>query len=143
MTTSTDVLGRRALAAIVDMVALVILFVVLSALLGTFETGDESVSIGLNGVWFVLYVLLSFGFYGVPEATSGRTLGKALLGLRVVDEDGETQPSGRKVLVRTLLRVIDGVAFYAVALAVALATGDRRQRIGDLAAGTFVVADRR
>ncbi|HEX8087055.1 MAG TPA: hypothetical protein VF529_22445 [Solirubrobacteraceae bacterium] len=42
-------------------------------------------------------------------------------------------------VVRTLLRMLDGLFFYAVALAVVLATGQRRQRIGDLAAGTVVV----
>jgi uncharacterized RDD family membrane protein YckC len=39
--------------------------------------------------------------------------------------------------IRTLLRIIDGLLTYAVAFFVVLASG-RRQRLGDMAAHTFV-----
>jgi hypothetical protein len=45
----------------------------------------------------------------------------------------------REIAVRTVLRVVDGVGGYIVGLIVMLATGQRRQRLGDLAAGTIVV----
>ena len=45
----------------------------------------------------------------------------------------------REIAVRTVLRVIDGIALYMVGLIVMLVTGERRQRIGDLAASTIVV----
>ena len=55
--------------------------------------------------------------------------------IRVVRADG--RPAGmREVAVRTILRVVDN---YLVGLIAMLATGERRQRIGDLAAGTIVV----
>jgi hypothetical protein len=58
--------------------------------------------------------------------------------LRVVRADG--RPAGmREIAVRTILRVVDGVGMYIVGLITMLATGQRRQRIGDLAAGTIVV----
>jgi hypothetical protein len=41
--------------------------------------------------------------------------------------------------VRTVLWVVDGAGGYIVGLIVMLATGQRRQRLGDLAAGTIVV----
>ena len=140
---TTDVLGRRVVAAIVDLVVLSALFVLLGSLLGEAEAGGGSVRVGLEGAAFVLFVVLSFAYYGVAEALTGRTLGKRLLGLRVLADDGQTRPAAGKIFVRTLLRIVDGIAFYAVALAVALATGERRQRIGDLAAGTVVVGERR
>ena len=37
-----------------------------------------------------------------------------------------------------MLRVVDGLAFYLLGLIVMLATGERRGRLGDLAAGTIV-----
>ena len=53
--------------------------------------------------------------------------------LRVVRADG--RPAGmREIAVRTILRVIDGIGMYIVGLIVMLVTGERRQRIGDLAA---------
>ena len=69
---------------------------------------------------------------------SGQTLGKKLLGIRVARLDGGTPTTGNIVL-RTILRPIDGLPFaYLLGLIVILATGQRRQRIGDLAGGTTV-----
>jgi uncharacterized RDD family membrane protein YckC len=46
------------------------------------------------------------------------------------------------VLARTVLRIVDALPiFYIVGLITVLATGrGRRQRVGDLAAGTLVVS---
>ena len=45
----------------------------------------------------------------------------------------------REIGVRTVLRLIDGIFLYLVGLGVMLLTGQKRQRLGDLAAGTMVV----
>jgi hypothetical protein len=58
--------------------------------------------------------------------------------LRVVRADG--RPAGMsEIAVRTVLRVVDGIGLYIVGLIVMLATGQRRQRLGDMAAGTIIV----
>ena len=44
-----------------------------------------------------------------------------------------------EIAVRTVLRVVDGIGLYIVGLIVMLATGQRRQRLGDMAAGTIIV----
>ncbi len=44
-------------------------------------------------------------YYVIFESTSGRTLGKLIVGTRVVAEDG-TRPSLKKILGRTLIRFI-------------------------------------
>ena len=68
---------------------------------------------------------------------TGQTLGKKLLGIRVVMAGGGTPGTGA-IVVRTVLRIVDGFAFYLVGLIVILATGKKRQRLGDLAGGTTV-----
>ncbi len=138
----TEVLGRRVAAAIADLVVLFLLFLLLGVLIGDAESDEGGASVRLEGLGFLAWIVLSFGYYGVLEAATGQTLGKRLLGIRVMADDGQTKATGRQVAIRTALRLIDGFAFYAVALAVAIATGERRQRIGDLAAGTVVVAAR-
>jgi uncharacterized RDD family membrane protein YckC len=136
----TDVVGRRVGAALVDFAVLFVLFVVLALLVGDSESGDGGVSLDLEGVGLLVWLVVSLAYYGVLEALmNGQTLGKRALGIRVVDDDGTTPARTRQIVVRTLLRVLDGLFFYAVALAVVLATGQRRQRIGDLTAGTVVV----
>lgn len=71
----------------------------------------------------------------------GRTPGKRAMGLRVVRIDGA--PVGlAESLVRNLMRVVELPFGYAPAI-LAVALGRRRQRLGDLVAGTLVVRERR
>ena len=77
-------------------------------------------------------------YYFACESGGGQTIGKRLMRLRVVRADGGHAGMG-EIFVRTILRVIDGIALYLVGLVVMLVTGERRQRLGDLAAGTVVV----
>jgi hypothetical protein len=86
-------------------------------------------------------VLLAWAlyYYFACESGAGQTLGKRLLKLRVVRADG--RPAGiREIAVRTVLRVVDMQFAYLVGLIVMLATGERRGRLGDLAAGTMIVS---
>lgn len=135
----TDVLGRRIGAALLDFVVLAVLFVILGLLIGDTDSDDGNVSVNLSGGPFLIWLALTLGYYGVLEAISGQTLGKRALGVRVVGEDRSSTPAAGKIAIRTLLRLIDGILFYLVGLIVVLVTGERRQRLGDLAAGTFVV----
>jgi uncharacterized RDD family membrane protein YckC len=89
--------------------------------------------IGLSGVVFFLYFLLF-------EVVTGTTPGKALAGLRIVDLQG--WPASRPALLaRNLLRPIDALGSYWLGFLVARFS-QRRQRIGDKAAGTLVVSAR-
>ena len=93
------------------------------------------VNISGNAVWLLLAVGL--GYYIVCEAATGATLGKRLVGIRVVGEDGAHVTLGAAV-VRNLLRVIDALFFYLVGFLFALVSA-RGQRLGDRAAHTIVV----
>jgi uncharacterized RDD family membrane protein YckC len=133
----TDVLGRRIAAALVDLGALFVLFLVLGFLIGDTESGDGGGSVYLEGAGFLVFVALSLLYYFLPEAATGQTLGKRLLGVRVATLEGNAAGPG-PVAVRTVLRVIDTLPFlYLLGLIVVLLT-PRRQRIGDLAARTVI-----
>jgi uncharacterized RDD family membrane protein YckC len=120
--------NRRVMAAIVDLLivtagAVVVLYA------GDSLTGDREGALAAVVLGWALY------YFFALESGEGQTVGKKLMKLRVVRADGS--PAGmREVGVRTILRVIDN---YLVGLIVMLATGERRQRVGDLAAGTIVV----
>jgi uncharacterized RDD family membrane protein YckC len=134
-----DVIGRRIGAGLLDVVALGLIFVGLGLALGEGETGDGTASITLEGAEALLYFALVLLYYFAGELAIGRTPGKALLGLRVVRRDGERAGAGR-IALRTLLRAVDVLPFlYLLGFVLMLATGRRRARLGDLAAGTAVV----
>ncbi len=135
----TEVLGRRIGAALIDLVVVAVLLVVLGILIGESETADGGARVSLDGGPALLWVALSLFYYFASEAITGRTLGKRLLGLRVVAADGGRAGAG-KIAIRTAFRLVDGIGFYFIGLIVVLVSGRRRQRLGDLAAQTTVVA---
>ena len=83
------------------------------------------------------WALVSLVYYVSCETLLGGTLGKLALGLRVVDENGDSITWGA-ALVRNLLRILDGLFFYLIG-AIAVWSSPLRQRLGDRAAHTYVV----
>lgn len=89
---------------------------------------------GTTYLWAV-----NFGMLVLVQGFTGRTLGKALTGIRTVGEDGRP-PGFLKALVRWLLWIVDGFPYVAplVGFIVGLTTVGHR-RVGDMVAKTFVV----
>jgi len=68
----------------------------------------------------------------------GQTVGKRVMGLRVVDERGlSLRPS--QVVVRNILRLADALPIFYLVGGVSMVVTRHCQRLGDLAAGTVVV----
>ena len=133
-----DVLGRRISAALIDLALLVVLFIVLALTIGESETEGGSASLNLSGASAAVNFALVLLYYFALEAAIGQTVGKRLLGLRVVRIDG-SHPSVAAIALRTLLRIVDWLPFgYLVGFITMMVTGRRRQRLGDLAAKTSV-----
>ncbi|MGE5827948.1 MAG: RDD family protein [Micromonosporaceae bacterium] len=134
-----DVLGRRISAALIDLGLLTVLFIVLGLTIGESKMEDGTASVNLNGLQVLLFVVLVLLYYFAFEAAIGQTIGKLILGLRVVRVDGG-RPSMAAIATRTLLRIIDGLPLlYLVGFIMVMATGERRQRLGDVVAQTKVV----
>jgi uncharacterized RDD family membrane protein YckC len=126
--------NRRVLAAIVDLAVVVAgsMVILFAADALSSDTGDVRGALSAVILGWALY------YYFALESGDGQTLGKKLMKLRVVRADG--RPAGMsEIAVRTVLRVVDGIGLYIVGLIVMLATGQRRQRLGDMAAGTIIV----
>jgi len=85
--------------------------------------------------------IIYFLYHPILEvALRGRTPGKRMAGLTLVNRDGGT-PGTAALLIRNVFRLIDGLpAFYVVGLVSCFVTL-HRVRIGDMAAGTLLVLD--
>lgn len=99
--------------------------------------GHTNAGINIEGKAFLVFLLLGLGYYVFCEAATGATLGKRMVGIHVVGEDGEHVTFGAAV-VRNLLRLVDCLFFYLVGAIFAL-TSAHGQRLGDRAAHTLVV----
>jgi len=80
---------------------------------------------------------ITFGYYVIQEGAFASTVGKYLLGLRIVGSDGDAA-SIRESLIRNLLRFVDWLPLLYLLGVLTIATSSKRQRLGDLAAGTVV-----
>lgn len=139
------VVGTRIVAALIDLALFVVLFIVMSVLWGdsgtTSQNGTHNAHAYLTGGPLLLFLLIQLGYFLLFEGLFSATLGKMVMGLKVVDVDGG-RAGWTAVLIRTLLRIVDGLpAFYLVGL-IAVAVNDKKQRLGNLAAKTLVVRDR-
>lgn len=91
------------------------------------------------GIWFMLFALgeviypVAFELLG-----DGQTLGKRIVGIRVVNEDG-TRIRWQASLLRNLLVAADALPGTYLFALVSMLSSRRFQRIGDHAAGTLVV----
>jgi uncharacterized RDD family membrane protein YckC len=127
------VVPRRLLQAVVDQgMIFVVFFALLNAAVFTHHRY-------LLWVAFAVLLALPFTLHVLLAARDGRTPAMRLTGLRIVTTAG-TRPRFGAYVVRWLLMVADGALFGLVGLIVIVAT-PRRQRIGDLVAGTLVVRD--
>jgi uncharacterized RDD family membrane protein YckC len=133
-----DLLGARIGAALIDFALLFGLLVVLSVTIGEARV-EDGFPFSLNSYAdAALYLGLVLVYYFALEATIGQTVGKLLTGVRVVRADA-ARPSVGAVAIRTVVRVVDWLPLlYLVGFLTMLATGARRQRLGDLAAGTGI-----
>ena len=136
-------LGSRLVAALLDT------FIMGGIVLALWLVGAAAGAGQGDGGGFVAAILIVISFlvlfgYDVAFETlaSGRTPGKRATGLRVVRLGGGP-PGFLTAAVRNLLRLVDILpGFYAVG-AVTILASERNQRLGDHAAGTLVVRERR
>lgn len=130
----------RAMAWLIDLFVLALALLALGLGLG------RSLS-ALGGFGAALYTVLVFliqwGYgTGLEWALGGKTLGKAALGLAVVNEQG-LRIGFLQAAIRNLVRVVDLLpGLYGVGGVTAL-LDPKSRRLGDLAAGTLVIRDRR
>ena len=135
-----EVLGRRTVAIIIDTIVLLAIWAVIALATGGVDNGDNGVKIETKTGGTLLSLAIFFLYFTLLEGGPGRTVGKVLAGVRVSMADGSRAGFGRAA-VRTILRIIDVLPFfYLVGWISAMATGaDRRGRLGDLAASTYVL----
>ena len=109
---------------------------------GQLERSATGVEASLEGtlaaIGLALWLGLSISYHALAEWQFGKTLGKYLVGIRVVNADGST-PSLWTLYVRNTLRLVDWLpGFYILGIG-SVILSDQNQRLGDWIAGTAVV----
>lgn len=133
--------GTRAIAQVIDWILIVAANLAVIFAIGYFGgvlggTGLNAIILPVMTLGWVVYFILLEGLW------NGQTIGKKALGIRVRMADG-TAITFLAALGRNMLRTADFVpAGYMVGL-IAIFTNPKSQRLGDLAAGTIVIHEKR
>ncbi len=102
---------------------------------GRIAVGTD-VETSTGGAWFILLGSLAAVAYLVAGNARGATLGKRIVDLRIVNEDGHP-PGYRKSALRYLVSIVSGFVFALGYLR--MLWHPRKQTLHDRAAGTYVV----
>lgn len=87
-------------------------------------------------ITFLIVMLL---YFVMLEGLVGATLGKWMLGLRVINHDDGSKPGLARSLVRNLLRFVDGLPAFSMLGIVLVVRSPQHARFGDRVADTRVI----
>lgn len=129
--------ATRALGALVDIAVQALVVIVLAIAVPTVASGLDEAMLAALAIALVVLVLVVLPT-AVETLTRGRSLGKLVMGIRVVRDDG-----GPVRFRHAVLRALVGVGeIWLTAGSVALITSlvhPQGKRVGDLLAGTYAV----
>jgi uncharacterized RDD family membrane protein YckC len=132
-------LGDRLIALILDtMFISAIVLVLAAAVLSRWPhivEGKSTLTLAAVSAGGVLAI--AFIYYWLQEGAFGATMGKGIIGVHVTRQDG-SKPGLGSSAIRNAFRLLDALPFYVIGFLVALFSRGRR-RLGDFAAGTFVL----
>jgi uncharacterized RDD family membrane protein YckC len=130
----------RAVSALIDIVIIVIGYLISLFLWAvTFIQLDDAASAAI----IILFTVLVFVGYPLifETATRGRSVGKMVMGLRVVSEDGGPERF-RQAAFRALASVIEIWMLLGSPAVICSLLSPKAKRIGDIFAGTVVISER-
>lgn len=140
---------QRTLAAFIDVVAFILYYIAISGILGV-TSGAFDANPGSEMFFTLLLIKIPWIFYNpiVEYFTNGQSLGKYILGVRVVTMNGE-RLGLREVFTRWIFKgdflwISPGffVLFWlglGILGIIFSSTSDRKQRMGDVMANTIVI----
>ncbi len=131
-------IGDRVLAFLLDMLILIVYTIISTISLASLNVGkgETYMIYVVIGLPIFLYYLLWETFY------NGQTPGKHVMKIRVVQLDG-SRPKFSQYLIRWLLRLIDITLGSGSIAVVTILMNGKGQRIGDLAAKTTVISEKK
>lgn len=134
---------RRLFAWLIDFAILVGYYFIMRSLaimyISYMNAGEDNMPFwyNLNSLWLIFLTPLLVYHFVCEITMNGQSIGKRILGIKVIDETG-SRPGLHQFLLRWLLRSID-FWFIGIPGLLSVLLTQKSQRIGDLAAGTIVI----
>jgi len=134
--------GYRLLATLLDIVFIVVYIGIIMLCIGltVSKTKDFMNDHEYLMITFLIILSLPVLLYHFLSETfmSGQSLGKRIVGIKVVKVDG-TQAGISSYMLRSLFRIIDIQLLNGLVAIICIPISEKSQRLGDMAAGTTVI----
>ncbi|TDZ80424.1 RDD family protein [Mycobacteroides salmoniphilum] len=130
----------RVVSAFIDIfVQVIVLYAGIFVVAFSLSQFDEA----LAGALSIAYSVLALVGYPViwEMSTRGRSLGKMVMGLRVVSDDGGPERL-RQAVIRALAAVVEIYLFMGAPAVITSLVSPQGKRLGDIFAGTMVISER-
>jgi uncharacterized RDD family membrane protein YckC len=130
----------RAVSALIDIIVMFVGYVLgLMLWAATLTEFDDA----LTAAFLIIFAVLTFVGYPLAfeTTTRGRSIGKIVMGLRVVSDDGGPERF-RQALFRALASVVEIWTLAGSPAVICSILSPKAKRIGDIFAGTVVVSER-
>ena len=131
---SLSSVGERIVAGLIDYGILLAYILVLAFSISMANLNGKGMEV------FFFIIMLPIFFYSLFSELllQGQSVGKRVMKIKVISISGERASFGQ-YLIRWLFRLVDVWLFSAMVAVVSVAVSERRQRLGDMVAGTAVV----
>jgi uncharacterized RDD family membrane protein YckC len=138
---------KRIVAAVVDLVILAVVGFIIMAIFGAPLAFMSMASNPMQAAAIassmmaasLVSLLISLAYFVYFEGTTGQTLGKKLVNIKVVMVKSGRSVEYADALVRNILRIIDFLPVFYLLGFILVAVSEDKQRLGDMAAKTIVV----
>lgn len=128
----------RYIAAIIDYTLFFVFVYFLSVEYGTITgpTRTELFHVSFTG-WPASFILIGWLFLPLVEGIFGQSIGKFIVGIRVMDLSGQ-QITLKQAIIRHIFDCIDSLPFLGILGLMICSKSPNQQRVGEIAAGTIV-----
>ena len=105
---------------------------------GKWIMGPQEHLWGISDPICIVFLFIIFAYLILMEAYVGWTVGKKIMGIKVVDES-RNKIGLSKSIIRNLLKLVDGLPALNILGIILIISSSRAQRFGDYIAKTYVV----
>jgi uncharacterized RDD family membrane protein YckC len=133
-------IGKRIIGILIDTVILWVVGMIIGALLGLNYMNPANIDWTAFYYYLLIYFIIFFGYFTILEGPlgNGRTIGKRIVGTKVVKEEDQSVMGYGDSFIRNIIRLIDGIFIYLVGF-IFISTSKKEQRLGDRAVHTIVI----